>query len=268
LLAALGLIFRRQKMSWSAREAMALFFLPLVPVSGLFAFSFQNHSTVADRYMYMPLIGLSLGLALVVRLGARSLLYIMTVAILTGAVAIFLAASSYHQADHWATNAQLLAQMQAVNPKSYMAENNLGVLAASANRPDEALKHFQRAQALNPNLSEVSTNIGAALERMGDLEGAAKQFEKVVAQDEAVFAAQAGLGAVLLKLHRESEARAHLERAIQLNAFNADALNNYAVALSLTGDRSRAVQFFEKAVERDPHNETFRRNFEAAKSAR
>lgn len=154
LVTGLGFALRRRLPE--AWVGLGLFGLALSPVLGIVPFLFQVFSTTADRYCYLPLVGLALLVAgLVARFPAAR------VAVPVGAA--LLAALTWGQLGAWRDGVSVFAHSIRVNPKSVLAHNNLGVEWQNRGRFPEAARHFSAALKLAPHRSDVHSNLGAAL---------------------------------------------------------------------------------------------------------
>ncbi len=146
----------------------------LVPVIGLVQVGSQ---AMADRYTYIPLIGIFILLAWslpafeLVSPGAR------TGAIGGGALLLAgLMALTWVQTTYWRDDQALFGHALAVTRGNWLAHNNLGAFYSRMGRDDEAYTHFKEALRLRPDMPDIHFNIGEALQRMGRLEEAAQEY--------------------------------------------------------------------------------------------
>ncbi len=215
LLVLLLLILRR----WVGRgpEVAVLYFVAtLSPVLGFIMLYTFRYSFVADHYQYLAAIGpltlVAAGLTTALRpLGKAQqvLLPILAVALL-GALGY----RTWQQSAIYENEETLWRATLAVNPSSWMAQNNLAILLLHRGETEEAIRHFEEALRLDPNYSEAHYNLGNALFRAG----------------------------------RIDEARAHYERALQIFPDYAQARNNLAILLLQTGENAGAIEQLEAAV--------------------
>jgi hypothetical protein len=141
---------------WMARRRPYLvvgwlwFLLMLLPVSGLVQVGPQF---MADRYTYLP----GIGLAIVVAWGANEiagalgaertrqlLLAMIAVAVLCGCIML-----SRHQLGYWRNTETLMGHAVQLDPNNYVAHNNLGAYYSRLGRTDEAREHYQRVRELD-----------------------------------------------------------------------------------------------------------------------
>ena len=133
----------------------------LVPVIGLVQVGMQ---TIADRYTYLPLVGLFIVLAwggaeLAVRF--RPLQYAAPVlAVLSLAACLFVTS---RQIPCWQNSETLFTKMIDVCQKNFMAHYNLGNFYSRQNRPGLAIAQYRAALAAEPNYSEAHNNLAGIL---------------------------------------------------------------------------------------------------------
>jgi len=157
----------------------------LLPVLGLVPFDFQEISNVADRYMYLPMFGAALALAAVVsRFDGIAMRTVVC------AVLIAFGTLSFHQTKIWRNTQTLFARTLEVNPRSWLACNNLGAEAAD---PAAAEQLLRRSVALKPDYAEARINLGAVLAEQGQLAEAIEQFEIAIRLRPDLPEAQANL---------------------------------------------------------------------------
>jgi protein O-mannosyl-transferase len=170
---ALFLIVRFRIRHAMTKVSLVIFFAGLLPVLGFVAFGFQDISTVADRYLYLPMLGVSL-------IVAAMLSRIQHAVKIPGIVVclLLLAILSGRQARYWQDNSSLYARGLAVNPQSFVACNNLGNLLLKKNQLDQAAAMFSRALVIKPSHATSHYNLGLALTRNGQPEAAIREFRQ------------------------------------------------------------------------------------------
>jgi protein O-mannosyl-transferase len=131
------------------------FVVMLLPVSGVIQIGLQS---IADRYTYLPAIGLGLmltwgiqELAAAVRSerGRSGLMIAMASAVL-----IAYAVWSRHQLGFWQNSETLMGRALELDPNNYVAHQNLGVYYTKLGRTDLARAHRQRVRELDPVLRQ------------------------------------------------------------------------------------------------------------------
>lgn len=221
----------------------------LVPVIGLVQVGLQAR---ADRYSYIPLIGLSVllvwGLAdLFARLRiSRPVVGTMTATAL-GVCAVLTAV----QVGYWKDSITLLEHTLAVNTDNYRAHSLLGGALLAQNtrgRFAEAVSHLRRALELNPQDATAHLNLGIALSRRGDVEGAIREYEQALAINPEFAEAHKSLGIALSRQGKLDEAAAHLRRAVEIQPEYAEGQLDLGVVLIKQGKTEEAADHFTEAV--------------------
>jgi protein O-mannosyl-transferase len=204
------------------------YFGMLVPVIGIMQAGINAR---ADRFTYLPQIGLYLGVAW----GAANLCrgWRHGRALLASAAAAIVAAllaGAYVQTKHWKDSISLWTRAVACTPTNQIAHNNLGILLAGQGRLDEAVQHFQRAVQLKPDYAKAYYNLGSALGRQGKLLEATQQFERAVQLSPGYLQARMNLASALAAQGNLNEAVQHFQQALSL----AQAQNNPALAEAIS----------------------------------
>lgn len=282
-----------------ALAAAAWFVLAVLPVLGLVPFRYQMYSTVADRYVYLALVGPALALGALVASMERngvgrhaSRAWGLRAGVL-GLLSAWAVLSSA-QAGVWQDNHTLFTHTLAHQPRSFMAHTNLGNELALSGRNDEAWTHYERALALAPQSARIHNNAGMLLARRSDDARAAEHFARAIELDPSLPDPHANLGRVrrragrldealrlfdraaaldpryvptlvdkgecLIALGRAGEAAPVLAQAVVLDPNSVAAWVNLGAAMSRLGERQRAIECFERALALDPAEETARRN--------
>jgi tetratricopeptide (TPR) repeat protein len=196
----------------------------LVPVIGIVQVGYQSH---ADRYTYVPLVGIFLaGVwavagAVAARPRART-----AVAALTGVALLALSLRSVDQIGYWRDSETLYQHSLDVAPDSPNLRWNMAMLLVEHGRRAEALPHLRALVELAPNFMAGWIQLVVTLIEMGDLEGADEVAQELRRRKPEM--AQSHLALALVALERGQLAVAEREA-------------NAALALDSKLDRARAV---------------------------
>ncbi len=268
----------------------------LVPVIGLVQVGVQG---MADRYTYVPLIGIFLmavwgGADLAAR-------WRVPAAVRAGAVAAVLAALTvltWFQVATWRDDLTLYSHAVRVTAGNDWAEYNLGLALMARDRDDEALAHFQEAARLQPRYADAFLNIGVIRARQDRLDEAAASFGRALeiepANREALLnlslaltrqgktAAAAGrldqlrrlnpgdpetwflTGVVRLRQEDPSGAEAAYREALRLRPAYPEAHNNLGILLARQGRLTAAIDHFREALRIRPAYPEAAKNLDAA----
>ncbi|MCX6896337.1 MAG: tetratricopeptide repeat protein [Verrucomicrobia bacterium] len=222
----------------------------LVPViDGLQA----GNQARADRYTYLPQIGLNILLAWgVVSLGASWRNRRAGLGIAAAAVLGSLLVAAHIQVGYWKNSASLWRRSLACTPENSLAENNLGVTLAGQGESAEAIRHYARALQIKPDYAEAHNNWGITLHHLGRLPEAVQHYERAIQLKPDYAEAHCQLGNVLADQGKSPDAIQHYERAIALWPDYAEAHYNLGCALDRQGKLPEAMQRYEQAVRLKP----------------
>lgn len=186
----------------------------IIPVIGLVPFGTQ---AMADRFTYLPQIGLCIALAWGAAELCRARPRMLTVCAAASAlVIVVLMACAWQQTTYWRDSETLLKRTLACTSNNYMAHNSLGIALAKNDKFDEAAVQYRKAIELLPNYSSAHYNLGVMEGRRGRLYEAITQFRKALQANPNLATAHNNLADSLLAINRIDEAIEHARAAIQL----------------------------------------------------
>jgi tetratricopeptide (TPR) repeat protein len=222
----------------------------LVPMIGIIQVGPQAR---ADRYTYLPLIGLYLlvtwgTMALVSNWRRRRELLIGAgVSIITGLIAI-----TYFQTSTWRNSETMWHQALAHTSRNQIAENSLGKALVKESRLDEAAAHFRKALDIYPDYAEANSNLADVLCLQGRWNDAVDHYETALRSQPKYAMAHNNLGIALAVIGNTDEAIDQFREALRINANYADAHANLARCLVQIGRREDAVGELTQALRLRP----------------
>ena len=274
------------------------FVLTWLPVSNIIPIS----TKMADRYLYLPAVGLFLLFSLSVynishRWFSRKANQLVTVPLM-----VFLVFSlSYLSIDRnrvWANSQTLwedslrkapaywvphmklgltMAQQGRIeeaisyyreslrlNPNSVHTHNNLGVVLLERGQIGDAIGHYLTALRLKPDYAETYNNLGVAMFRQGEFDRAKAHYLEALRLDPDFGKAHNNLGNVLVEKGQFDEAIFHYSMALKAKAHYPEAHNNLGVALANQGKLNEAIVQFTEALRLKPDYPQARANLDLA----
>ncbi|MBN1672254.1 MAG: tetratricopeptide repeat protein [Kiritimatiellae bacterium] len=245
--------FSKRRAGWLLASALAV--AGLLPVLGLVAFAHQVISTVADRYVYLAMLGPALAGAWLLqtrpdgrRLGAAAL-------VLAG-----LAVASHRQTRHWHDTVSLFRHALEVNPRSALSHYNLGLVAGNAGDFARAAARYREAIRLEPNHVKAHNNLGNVLARTGRLKEAFTHFSKALEIHPRFAGAHYNMAYALELNGQPREALLHYSRTLALDPAFADAHDKLAMLFFREGDMKQAVLHARRHVAMAPADKEARNN--------
>ena len=205
----------------------------LVPVIGLVQIADQ---AMADRYVYMPLLGVLIAVAWAIPPASRDN-PTRTAALGLGGVMVLAALGglSHRQAGYWHDDVTLFGRTLQVTARNALARYNLGTGLARRGDPAAAIAQFREALRIKPEFGEAHYNLAKALEETGGYEEAAAHYREAVRIAPDYLYALNNLGGVMLRLGRVGEAVAWYEKAARLAPEDPEVRHNLGLALSRQG---------------------------------
>ena len=227
----------------------------LVPVIGLVQVGGQS---MADRYTYLPQIGLWLALVWVVGEGMERWQGMKPLFI--GAAGIVLVACTMQtndQARYWYDTEKLMRHSIAVTEKNTLAYFDLGTYYDGNGRRDEAIQCYRAAIGFEPDFAGGHMNLANDLGAREDWDGAFAQYREVLRIDPSSALAHNNYGVALAR-QREFDAAAEQYRlALDLEPDYADAHYNLGVMLAVQKRYEEAIPHYAAAAKKVPRAITY-----------
>ena len=226
----------------------------LVPVIGLVQVGDQAW---ADRYTYLPLIGLFVMIVWLACDLIKSRVVLQSASVLT---AVGLMVLTSMQLRYWQNTRTLFEHTDQVTPRNYMAITVLGSLLAKEHKYDEAMAYYHKALSYQPNFPEAHFFLGDALDEQGKLDEAIAEYQKSLWFRPTQEQTHIFMGIALGKQKKYDEAIAHYTAALKLNPDSAVTHNNLARIFHTQGRFDEAIAHYTAALEIDPKLELAHNN--------
>ncbi len=224
------------------------YLVALLPVIGIVQIGMQAR---ADRYTYVPLIGVFISFAFLLTALAGRRLQTSVLPAAMCAILVLLGFLSWRQTGYWHDSETLFRRGVAAVKGNWYAHNYLGDLYADRGDLATAAAEYRMALGQWPGYSIAHFNLGQALYSAHDLSGAEIEFRKAIESDPDLAAARRELGNVLLTLGRRGEALEQYRSAISLDPSHAMTRYNMGLALEGLGRLVEAAAAYEAALALD-----------------
>ncbi|MFQ5561604.1 MAG: tetratricopeptide repeat protein, partial [Nitrospinota bacterium] len=226
--------------------AALIFIAGMLPVSGLVPFAFQFFSTVADRYIYLAMLGPAIAVSFFLR-GRKKARLILSLFLL-----LCLPLLSSGQAQNWKNDVELFAHASDVNSLSSFARYNLGVTYTGLKEYEKAEKSFLDALKVQPGFPDALNNLGEVYLKQGNASGAEKVFKRLLRRHPDFEKGLNNMGVALQRQGRGVEALPYFRKAVAVKPDYAKAHNNLGVLLVSSGDTEGALYHFKQALKYKP----------------
>jgi tetratricopeptide (TPR) repeat protein len=220
----------------------------LVPVIGLVK---VGDAAMADRYMYIP----SIGIFVAVAFGAQRLskqLPRLALPAAAGFIVVVLACVTERQLQFWRDDETLFKHALEVTTDNVDAMINYGYALEYVGKPMEAMAQYQRAQQIAPDSYMACADIGNLDMHIGKPEDALKQYQHAVQINPKSRTLHDGLGSVLAALDRFEEATNEFHQAMQLDPDSPAPHLYLGIALAKHKDFDAATNEFSEAMRLAP----------------
>ncbi len=231
----------------------------LVPVIGLIQAGSQ---AMADRYTYIPLIGIFI----IVAWGVwdlfekwrrrKEILAVAAVIILS-----ILTVRTYFQVSHWKNAITVFENAVRVTEKNYTAYNNLGTAYGKKNNYDKAISSYNKALNIKPDYTAALFNIGTAFMAKGNFDKAVSYFNRTLKIDPKYINVHNNLGDIFFSRRKFDKAYFHFNEILKIDPEYADAHSNLANVLTAQERLDEAVFHYKQALRIKPDHTDAHYNF-------
>jgi tetratricopeptide (TPR) repeat protein len=223
----------------------------LVPVIGLVQAGLWP--AIADRFTYVPLIGLFIVIAwgapeVIAKWRSKRVVLIVSATTALSAFTI----CTWNQVKYWENSVALFTHNLNVNYDNSLAHYELGNALKQQGKFDKALFHYSKALQINPNFAEVHNNLGHILACQKDYKDAIYHYNEALRIKPTYTQAHNNLGAVFAEQGNFEEAVYHFNKALEINPNYAGAYYNLGKIFANHGKIEKAILFYEKALELNP----------------
>lgn len=222
----------------------------LVPVIGLVQVGDQSH---ADRYTYVPLIGLFIMIAwgLADLCAERKHLVRPVTWVVLAVLAVFVALG-IRQVGFWKDDITLFGRTVRVTEGNYVMLTNLGVAYSTKDELDMAEDSFRKSLEIRPNEAYTHNGLGVVYLKKRDSRRALDEFNKAIELKEGFKEAHMHAAKACMYLQRYAEAESHAAKVVELDPAWPDAHVQYAAALCETGQVDKAEKECRIAIQLNP----------------
>ena len=224
----------------------------LVPVIGLVQGGLWPQ--MADRWAYVPLIGLFVMIAWSLPAGLKNIpLTRPAIALALIALIASLFGLTRSQLQHWRNSRTLFAHALNVTSSNPVAHNNLGNALLSEGRVQEAMIQLRAALKIDSNHSGAHNNLGYALMELGRTAEAIDHFHKSIKLNPFNAQTRNNLAVALHAQGRWDDAIRQLQAALSIKPGYADAYSNLGAAYRQKGEIKKAAKSYLRAIQVNPH---------------
>lgn len=260
MLALAGLL----AVTWRQRHVAPLFctgwfLIGWLPVSNIIPIS----TLMADRYMYVPAIGVFLGIVLA---SSNLLASKRQLAFTWGPAIVILALLAYQRTGVWRNSITLWEDSIAKDDGNYLAYNSLGNAWADERESDKALEFYLKSLDINEDYHLVHYNLARLHDDLGEWSKSIARYERFLAElekrDDQTSRRDARLNLGVAYGHAGQFSKAyHMLEAALAEEEDFEAINNIANVYNLDGKDEQAEEAYLRALRLKPDSAETRYNY-------
>jgi len=223
----------------------------LVPVIGLVQVGQQ---AMADRYTYIPLIGLFIIIAwgipdLIAKWHYQKLFLSLGAGLILSALMVI----TWLQVQHWRNSISLFEHAIEVTGTNYVAYHNLGLAFQTEGRLEDATREYRKALVIKPNAA-LYNNLGVIFERQGLFNKAIREYQKAFTIRPQYARPHYNLANVYFRQEQLDEAILEYQRALAIMPNYTEAHLNLGKVYGRTGQLDKAIQEFNAVLKLNPNS--------------
>ncbi len=227
------------------------YIITILPVIGIIQ---NGYYSMADRYHYLP----SIGLAVMLAWGIPALIKneeIRKKVIFPAEIVVLaiLAVSSWQQCGYWKNNFELFNHAVLATKDNYMAHNNLGIALADAGKNEEAMEHCNKAILIKPDDAFSYIGRGFVYYKRGQYEKALKELNVAIRLGPTDANAYYNMGITYYQLRQFHMAIENYSKAIQIQPERIDFYNGRGGAYAILNKYEFAIEDYNTAIRLRPH---------------
>ena len=222
----------------------------LVPVIGIVQIGSQAR---ADRYTYIPLIGIWVALAWGIPvLLSKYRIPRQVLPIVSFMLFILFIGAARLQVGYWKDSVSLFTRALHVTDGNYAAYNNLGLVYAGKGRVAKAIGYYRDALRIKNDFAKAHNNLAVALIRQGRMAEAIRHYDRALRINPRFARAHYNLGLTLRKQGKTAQAVDHFVTALKINPNLAVAYYQLGNILAERGRFSAAAERYQMALKSNP----------------
>jgi Flp pilus assembly protein TadD len=222
----------------------------LLPVIGILQAGGQ---AMADRYTYIPLVGLFIMVAWGVPDLLKKWNYRKEILLTSSALSVLcLSIITWIQVGYWRNSITLYDHTLKVTDNNWAFYNNRGIAYSSLGNYRQAIDDCSRAIEINPGYAEAYNNRGVAYSALGNYRQAIEDYGRAIEIKPDYADAYNNRGTAYAYLGNYRQAIEDFSRAIEIKPGYAEACNNRGNAYNDLGNHRQAIDDYSRAIEIKP----------------
>ncbi|MGB7581440.1 MAG: tetratricopeptide repeat protein [Sedimentisphaerales bacterium] len=219
----------------------------LVPMIGLVQVGDQ---AMANRYMYLPMLGLLIIIAMAGKDIIAKLPQLKTIAAITGVAAVLsLLILTQMQVRHWRNSITLFEYALSVTEDNAITENSYACALFNEDRLDEAEQHFGNALRINPGFDTALIHLARIYLKEGRYDEAVSIYEELIKRNHKTAELYYNLAMALGIQKKYNESIKYFNKSLELNPSDPDTNKQLGITLLAAGKTNEAIRYAKRACE-------------------
>jgi hypothetical protein len=228
----------------------AWYLVTLLPVIGLIQVGSQ---TTADRYSYLPSIGIILPLSWIIsEFAAKRPIYRWIIGVMAMACITAMLLSTRIQVTYWKNSETLFSHTLAVTQDNYIIHNNLGFVYLKQKRFPEAMEQIAKSLAIRPDYLEARLSMAFLYIANKQLDNASDYLHKILEDYPHNASALFNIGMILEVQNHTEEALRYYEQASRSDRNHFKALGRAGLIYMRQGNWDKAAKCFQQSLSINP----------------
>lgn len=230
---------------------LSFFLISLAPTLTPFRFNW----IVAERYLYLPIIGILASAALILDKITRYPKFKQMTYIIFVIVVISLSARTIVRNIDWKNEDNLWVATGKTSPSSPNTHNNLGDVYGRWGDKQAALREFQKAIELKPDYGDAYHNLANTYKELGQIDKALENYQNALKFNPNLWQSYQNIGAIYFEQKQYDLALENLQKAINLNPKSLNLRIILGVVYLNMGNKDKAKEIFNLVLSADPNNQ-------------
>jgi tetratricopeptide (TPR) repeat protein len=222
----------------------------LVPVIGIVQ---VGSFSMADRFTYIPLIGLFIMMAWGVPDLLKKWNYREKIILASSVLSILcLSIITWTQVGYWQNSITLFDHTLKVTDNNWLIYNNRGLTYSVLGNYEQAIEDYDKAIEINPGYAEAYNNRGNDYNSLGNYKQAIEDLNRAIKIRPVYAEAYFNRGTAYTGLGNYRQAIEDLTWAIKIRPVYAEAYSNRGNAYNGLGNYRQAIKDYNRAIEINP----------------
>lgn len=242
---------------------LSFFFLALSPTLT----PFRLNWIVAERYIYLPSLGIFAALAYNLNSLTRVRKNLSVIIYITFAIMIIaLSARTIIRNIDWKSEDNLWIATGKTSPSSPNTHNNLGDVYGRWGNKQKSMEEFQKAIQIKPNYADAYHNLANVNLEIGNQEKAIENYQNAIKFNPYLWQSYQNIAAIYFQQQKYDLSGEFIQKAIAINPKNVNLKSNLGLIYLAKGEKDKAKEIFTQVLSLDPQNQIARQGlFETSK---